>query len=708
MKPFLFVAAAVFLPFLTTPAFAQLRGEDAIVRPARLEQSPEIDGRLDEPVWGEIEPLTDFWQYEPENGEPGTEKTEVRIGYDSHFLYFGIRAFDNEPEQVIARTFERDANVDNDDSFTIAIDARNDNRTAIFFGTNLLGTKLDVQYNDAGAYNKSWDAIWYAKGHIDESGYTLEVAIPFFALRFMPADVVEMGLHIGRIIRRKSETVAWPYINRDYELDQVSEYGRMVGLENIERGVDLEIKPYGIAGYNETRAESGGEADAGLDVKWGVSSNLTSDLTVNPDFAQVESDALQINLTRFNLFYPEKRDFFLESADLFQFGLPARAEVFFSRRIGLRGGIEVPIYGGARAYGMVGQTNIGLMTMQTRPRGSFDSENFSVARIKQNVLGRSYFGGIVTSRKGETTFEDTTLGGDFMLLFENNLKINGSLAKSNRPGVSSGNWMGNLSARQDRDLYDWVISYDDIGPNFEPGIGFIARPNQRNLTTNIHYNPRPGWRGVRQLTFGFRYDRIENYSGFLETQSFRPGFMAVFQTEDWLMTLYRDGFEGVPHAFQIAPGVVIPAGEYKNRQLTAVFQSNYARRLGVEVTYVGGSFYGGDIHSADVEVVFKPAPQLHLTTRVELDDVAVPSGSFQSWITMLQAAYFFSPSLSTRVAAQYSSLYEDSIFNFRLRWIYTPGSEMWLVYDEGRRFGTLFPSLEDRALILKVVHNFHF
>jgi hypothetical protein len=673
-----------------------------------MEESPKIDGRLDERLWQEIEPITDFWQYEPENGQPGTERTEVRICYNNHFLYFGVRAFDSEPEKVIARTFERDANVDNDDSFTIAIDARNDNRTAVLFDTNVLGTKLDVQYTEAGAYNENWDAIWYAKGRVDELGYTLEVAIPFFALRFMPTAEVEMGLNMGRIIRRKSETVVWPYTSRDYELSHVSQYGRMVGLTNIERGVDLEIKPYGIAGYQETRTEDGAEADAGLDVKWGVTSNLTSDLTINPDFAQIESDDLRVNLTRFNLFYPEKRDFFLESADLFQFGLPARAEVFFSRRIGLRGGLEVPIYGGARAYGMVGQTNIGLMTMQTRPSGGFDSENFSVARIKHNVLGRSYFGGIVTSRKGEATFEDTTLGGDFMLLFENNLKINGSLAKSNRPDVTTGNWMGNLSVRQDRDLYDWVVSYDDIGPNFDPGIGFIARPNQRNLTTNIHYNPRPGWPGVRQLTFGFRYDRIENHSGILETQSFRPGFMAVFQTEDWLMTLYRDAFEGVPHAFQIAPGVVIPAGEYKNRQLTALFQSNYARRLGLGVTYVGGSFYDGDIQSADVEVVMKPFPPFHVTTRVQLDDVDVPGGSFQSWITMLQAAYFFSPSLSTRIATQYSSLYEDFIFNFRLRWIYTPGSEMWLVYDEGRRFGTLLPSLEDRALIFKIVHNFHF
>ena len=702
------IALEICLWFMVLPAAAQVQAEKAVVRPVRIEEPPQIDGLLDEPLWQEIEPITDFRQYEPDNGEPATERTEVRIGYDSRFLYFGVRAYDREPDKIIARIFERDANVDDDDSFTVAIDSLNDNRTAVAFDTNVLGTKLDVQYSEGGAYNLSWDAIWYAKGNVDELGFTLEIAIPFFSLRFKPADEVEMGLYLDRIIRRKNEDVNWPYLTRDYNFLSVSQYARMVGLTGIERGVDVEVKPYGIAGYSETSVESAREVDAGLDVKWGLTSNLTSDLTLNPDFAQVESDALQVNLTRFNLFYPEKRDFFIESADLFEFGLPEQAEVFFSRRIGLRHGSEVPILGGARAYGMVGNTNIGLMTMQTRESSGFEGENFSVARVKHNILGRSYFGGILTSRKGEAKFEDTTAGGDFMLLFGTNFKINGSLARSNRQGIDEGNWMGNLSVRQDMDLYDWVVSYDDIGRNFAPGMGFILRPDQRNLRANIHYNPRPGWKGVRQLTFGHLYRRVENHDGVLETQIFRPRFWVEFQTQDWLMTQYNDTFDRVPYPFQVAPGVFIQAGDYKNRQFLAFFRSHRSRRIALRTIYEGGSFYGGNIQSASFELIFKPVPQLHLSTEHTFDRVDVSGGSFDSLISTLLVSYNFSPALTTRFATQYSSLLEDFVLNFRLRWIYAPRSEVWLVYDETRRFPTLGSLLRDRALILKVVHNFNF
>ncbi len=700
--------SAICLLVLAVSSLAQVRGENAVARPVRVDEPPKIDGILDESLWEDIEPITDFRQYEPVNGEPATERTEVRICYDDRFLYFGIRAFDSEPDKIIARTFERDSNVDNDDSFTIAIDSLNDNRTAVAFDTNVLGTKLDVQYNEGGAFNLNWDSIWYAKGNIDELGYTLEVAIPFFALRFKPTSEVEMGLNLERIIRRKNEKVNWPYLPLDYEFTYVSQYGRMVGLEGIARGVNLEIKPYGLAGYSERELVSDYDLDAGLDVKWGVTSNLTSDLTLNPDFAQVESDDLQINLTRFSLFYPEKRDFFIESSDLFQFGIPQSAEVFFSRRIGIRDGREVPIYGGARAYGMVGRTNIGLMTMQTRSSDGIESENFSVARVKHNILNRSYVGGIVTSRKGETELEDTTLGADAMFLFWKNIKINGSLARSDRPGIDDGNWMGNLSVRQNIDILDWVVSYDDIGERFHPGIGFIARPDQRSFYSNIHYNPRPGWKGVRQLTFGHLYRHIENHGGVLETQTFRPGFMATFQTEDWFMSLYEDTYEFVPQAFSIAPDVVIPVGEYKNRQLSLHFYTNTARRISLGSVYKTGSFYDGTRRSVSLELVFKPMPQLHLRTEQVFDRVDVPSGAFDSLISRLDVSYFFSPSLTTRIAAQYSSLLEDFILNMRLRWIYTPGSEIWLVYDEGRRFDTIFPSLRARAFIFKVVHNFHF
>jgi len=702
--------ATLFICFLliAAPSAAQVQGEEAVVRPVRVEEAPRIDGLLDEPLWQEIKPLTDFRQYEPDNGEPASELTEVRICYDSRFLYFGVRAYDSEPGRIAARVFERDANVDEDDSFTVAIDSLNDNRTAVAFDTNVLGTKLDVQYSESGMYNHYWDAIWYARGNVDELGFTLEIAIPFFSLRFKPTEEVEMGLVLERIIRHKNETVYWPYLSRDYHFGSVSQYARMVGLRGIERGVDLEVKPYGIAGYSETAVESDYQADAGLDVKWGVTSNLTADLTLNPDFAQVESDALQVNLTRFSLFYPEKRDFFIESADLFQFGLSESADVFFSRRIGLRSGGEVPILGGARAYGLVGNTHLGLMTMQTRESGGFGGENFGVARVRHNIMGRSYVGGIFTSRRGVAEFEDTTVGGDFMFLFGTNFKIQGSLARSGRPGVETGNWFGTASVSHTTDLYDWIVRYDDIGANFDPGIGFVSRPDQRALTANVHYNPRPGWPGVRQLTFGNLYRRIENHDGVVETQTIRPGFIALFQTEDWLMVLYNDTRERAPYSFQIAPGVVIPAAEYHNRRLSIYFNSNPARRIALSASYDGGSFYGGDIRSAGLELVFKPLPRLHLGTECSLDSVDIPGGSFDSVISTLLLSYYFSPTLTTRVAAQYSSLLDDFVFNFRLRWIYAPGSEAWLVYDEGRRFGLQAPSLRDRALIVKVVYNFNF
>lgn len=702
---FLTFICILFIPVLVA---AQVSSEEAVVRPLRVDAPPKLDGLLNDPVWAKIEPITEFSQFEPRNGEPATERTEVRICYDSKFLYFGIRAYDREPDKIIARIFERDANVDQDDTFTIAIDSLNDNRTAVAFDTNVLGTKLDVQYSEGGSYNPSWDAIWYVKSNVDEQGFTLEIAIPFFVLRFKPAEEVEMGLLLERIIRRKSELAYWPHLSRDYDFVSVSQYGRMVGLRGIERGKNLEVKPYGIAGYSKTPAEDGYKADAGLDIKWGITSNLTADLTLNPDFAHVESDALQVNLTRFSLFYPEKRDFFIESSGLFEFGIPHSAEVFFSRRIGLRGGREVPIIGGARTYGMVGNTNLGLMTMQTRDSGGFGGENFSVARVKHNILGRSYIGGIFTGRLGVDEFEDTTLGGDFMLLFGRNFKINGSLARSGHTGVDEGDWFGTVGVSHNTDLYDWIIRYDNIGPNFDPGIGFIQRPDQRTFLVNAHYKPRPGWKGVRQLTFGTYYRRTENYQGALETRTIRPGFLCTFQTEDWMMAMYRDSFEMAPYTFPIAPGVFIPSGEYNNRQLWLFFTSNHARRIAARMNYKGGGFYGGTRHSAFLSLMFKPMPRLHLSLSNTLDSIDVPAGSFDSLITMLEVSYHISPTLTTRVATQYSSLLDDFIFNFRLRWIYSPDSEIWFVYDEGRRFGLEGPSLRDRALIIKAVYNLNF
>ena len=710
MKPTAIAFALILLLFASL-ASAQSPVARGVVRPVRVDEAPRIDGLLDEPLWAEIEPITEFTQYEPDNGAAPTERTEVRIGYDDKFLYVGVRAYDSDPDKLIARSFERDRQIDQDDSIFITIDSLNNNRSAVGFGTNVLGTKSDMELSEGRTINMAWDTIWYTEGNVDELGYTLEFAIPFFSLRFQPADVIEMGVNLERYIRRKNELAIWPAMSRDYSYFSVSQYASMQDLEGIERGVNLEIKPYGIGGYSEVPEEQAWEADAGLDVKWGITPNLTADVTVNPDFAQVESDNLRINLTRFNLFFPEKRDFFLESADLFKFGLPRDVEVFFSRRIGIIGTQEVPIYGGVRTYGLVGNTNLGLMTMQTRPAAGFESENFSVLRAKQNVLGRSYVGGIFTSRQGDSTFEDMTLGGDFQFRFGVNTLIQGSVARNHRLGGESGDssdWFVNASAQENRDAYDWVIRYTDVGEGFEPGIGFVRRHDQRALMTNVHYKPRPDWKGVRQLLVGFNYQRVEDHDRILETQIFRPGFSAVFQSEDILTLLFFDNFERVEFPFSIGPGVAIPAGDYRHNQFSAAFSSNPSRRWSVALNHMQGGFYDGDILSSRLTLRFSPVPQVQLTSMAQYDDVDVPTGEVESVIARLYVSYYFSPELTTRAAVQYSSLYEDFVANFRVRWIYTPGSEAWFVYDEGRRFGLLEPSLRDRAVILKVVHNFHF
>jgi len=694
----------------TLPAAAQTAEGGAVVRPVRVSEPPRIDGRLDEQWWADIEPVTDLRQYEPDNGASSTERTEVYIAYDDEFLYFGVRAFDREPDRIVARQFERDSNLDADDSISIGIDSLNDNRTAFAFQTNVLGTQRDLEMTEALAFNMAWDTIWYSAGNIDELGYTIEIAIPFFALRFPPADEIEMGVIVERIIRRKNEKANWPDLSRDYGFASVSQYATMAGFEGIKRGVALELKPYGLGGYSEVPEVREWDADAGLDVKWGITSDLTADLTANPDFAQVESDALQINLTRFSLFFPERRDFFLERADLFAFGLPRDAEVFFSRRIGIRGHEEIPIIAGARTYGLVGSTNVGVMTMQTSSVDEIPSENFTVARVKQNVFGRSYVGGIVTARNGDVTREDTTMGGDFQFLFGVNSRVQGSVAHSKRPGVDTDNWFANISASQRYDLYDWLVQYTDIGEQFRPGIGFIRRPNQRRLRTNAHFKPRPGWRGVRQLTMGLFFERIQNHDGTLETQLFRPGFLVNFQTEDVITALYFDTFEHVPVGFGLAPGVIVPAGDYKNRIVDVSYKSSPSRWWGVGAAVGGGSFYDGELKTAGLVLIVQPIPRVRVTSDNQYDDVEVPSGAFDSLISRLFVSYYFSPQLTTRLGLQYSSLFDESVLNFRVRWIYRPGSEAWVVYDEGRRFGFAGrgPSLLDRAFIVKVVHNFHF
>jgi len=674
----------------------------------RVDSPPRIDGILDDAVWRAVEPITDFRQYEPDVGEPETERTEVRICYDSHYLYFGIRAFYNEPERILANMYERDGELWNDDSIAIFIDSRHDRRTALQFMSNPIGTQRDAEMSQGRVINISWDTIWYSRGNIDAEGYTLEIAIPFFALRFKPSEEVDMGLLLHRIIRHKNEYSFWPMLERDYSVYNMGQYGTIEGLRGIERGVNVEIKPYAIAGHTRTPEESRYDADAGLDVKWGITPNLTTDFTFNTDFAHVESDALQFNLTRFSLFYPEKRDFFLESQDLFQFGLASSAEVFFSRRIGIRAFEEVPVLGGARLYGLAGNTNVGLLTLQTRESGGASGENFTVARVKQNILGRSYVGGIFTSRSGYDPDSDRTMGFDFRLLHGANAGISGAVARSGRPGVDDGNWFGTLSYFNTTDRFEASVRYLDIGPRFDPGIGFIQRPDQRAIYLNGAYKPRPDLLGIRQLSVSGDYERIYNYGGDVEYIRARGVLNIKFHSGEEFDCPFLREEELIPYDFEIGPGVIVPAGRYSWFQTWPYLRISDSRRISGMIAFTFGSIYGGNLTAFGGILTVRFSPKFQATGSVRIFDLDLPGGSVVSNISTIDINYYFSPTLTTRLSTQYSTLYEEFVLNFRLRWIYAPGSEAWLVYDEGRRFGLPGSSLRDRTLVFKMVHNFNF
>ena len=674
----------------------------------KVDNPPRIVGLLDDAVWQKIEPITDFRQWEPNVGEPVSERTEVRICYDSHFLYVGVRGYDREPSKISARNFARDSMaIDDDDSFTIGIDSLNDNRTAYAFDTNVNGAQLDVQMIEGGEMNIDWDGIWYSKGNIDADGFTLEFAIPFFTLRFKSGEEAEMGIILERIIQRRAEKSYWPALTRDHNFGNISHWGRLVGLKGIERGVDLEVIPYGIAGYSKSYNESESTFDAGADLKWGLTSNLTADFTLNTDFAQVESDELQVNLTRFNLFYPEKRDFFLERADIFAFG-SHDAQVFFSRRIGINQGRAVPILGGARLYGLVGDTNVGLLTMQTREAEGLPDENFTVARIKHNILGRSYVGGIITSRMGFDEQRDDTYGLDFEHRFGVNHSVWGMFAKSNREGVKEDNMFFNFGAAYETDLFQGRFVYTDVGPNFNPGIGFVRRHNQRDIFLMGEYRPRPGWKGVRQLLFENIYFRTYNYDGEVETQHFDTSFVCRFHSAEIAGMGVEYSEELVPFSFSISPTVMIPQGQYSFTSVRAGVFSSRNRPFYGSVELESGGFYGGDKTSVWLSAHATFFPQLQMDVNTEIDRVSLPSGRLTSALSRLYLSYYLSSTLITRMAVQYSSLFEEFVFNFRLRWIYAPGSEAWLVYDESRDFDLVGSSFKDRAVIFKIVKNFNF
>ena len=691
------------------------------VEALRVDRAPTIDGRLDEDVWQDAPLIEQFTQQEPQEGEAATERTEVRLLYDSSNLYIGVRAFDSDPDGIIATEMRRDsAQLLNEDNFQIIIDTFNDSRSGYMFVTNPLGAKLEQQVFEEGEgsgfgpnsnIHIDWDGVWNVRSRRTEDGWTAEIAIPMRTLRFIPGESQSWGINFMRLIRRKNEAVFWAPIPKAYTLTRVSLAGSLDGLESLSHGVDLRIKPFIVAGAEGERVdgamEGSGLGDVGLDMTYGVTSGLNLDVTVNTDFAQVEVDEQQVNLTRFSLFFPEKRDFFLENAGLFTVGAQTprvkTADLFFSRRIGLSdAGQPVPIIAGGRLTGKSGRNNIAVMNIQTGDAFDESGENFLVSRYSRDVLGKSKIGGMfINKESADGSSFNRTMAVDTVLSF-GNLSINSFMAKTSSPDITTGDMayygrVGWLSPN----LNAWA-EYSDIQDNFNAEVGFVPRRGIRSTQFLIIPTPRPKRFNIRTLLpmYGLTYTTDQNNR--LVTR--RDHYMVGFQMEDgsFINLVYNDRLEVLDLPFPIAPGVIIPPGSYDFGEPQFTFNSNLSKRFYYTLRYAPQTFFDGTRTDYNVTLGLRPNSRFAVEARYVRNDVDLPYGAFEVNLGILRLDYTLSPRTTIRSLIQYNSATNQVNTSVRFNLRYTPGSDLYIAYDELRdTFGrSIF--IRNRQLVVKL------
>jgi hypothetical protein len=697
----------------------------------RVSQTPRLDGLLDEAVWQQAAVIEDFVQQEPREGAPATERTEVRVMYDARSLLIAVHAYDAQPSALVATEMRRDSDrLLDEDSFSLILDTFNDSRNGYMFVTTPLGAKLEQQISEEGEgntragllnanVNRNWDGIWEVATRVTDDGWTAEIAIPLTTLRFSDASEQQWGVNFMRNIRRKNEQVFWAPIPKSYTLTRVSMAGALVGLQSLSHGLDLKLKPYVVSGVRETTAAADRRTtdflrDIGADVKYGVTGGLNLDLTYNTDFAQVEVDEQQVNLTRFGLFFPEKRDFFLENAGQFKMGTggtftstTVETDLFFSRRIGLSdSGQPIPILGGARLAGKQGRHNIGILDIQTDGAFGRPGDNFLIARYGSDVLKRSRVGAIFINKEtlGGDAHYNRTVGADANLVLGKNLQVNSYVAKTQTPGLQ-GNDMAFFGRVAYRDpAWNVWVNYLDVQDNFNDEVGFVQRRGVKTTKAYFSPTPRPGRAGIRMLEpmFVLTYITDQRNRMVTRTQHFMNGF--YMQDGSFLNVIYQKNLDVLDVPFQIQKDVRIPIGPYKFDELQLTYNTNPARRFYERFTYNPMEFYGGTKQTISGAVGVRGSSHLSSELQFSRNDVTLPWGDFLANLAILRVDYAVSPRATVRSLTQYNSLTREVTNSVRFNFIYRPGSDLYVVYNDLQQTGVpqgLFtPS--DRQLVVKL------
>lgn len=691
------------------------------IRATRLTEPLRLDGRLDEQVYSTVRPVTDFVQMEPRAGAPATEQTDMWIFVDEQRVYVTFRCWESHPERMVVNEMRRDnSRLWLGDNVAFMFDTFHDRRNGVEFGIAPSGGRYDGQFTNERWYNGDWNPVWEVAVSSFEGGWVAEAAIPFRSLRYPHGREQVWGFQARRINAWKNElsflTALPPELGMGRGIFAASLAPTLVGIQApLHRAVHLDLKPYARTAMATDRdaspaIENVRTGDIGLDAKYGMTDNLAADLTVRPDFAQVEADEAQINLTRFNLFFPEKREFFLENAGVFTFGNQVGGDMptmFYSRRIGLNQGHAVTIDGGGRVTGKVGGLTIGALDIQSA--GDYDgrpSTNYAAVRLKRDVLQRSTIGLIATSRStGDLdNSRPTTYGVDGTFALSPMLTLNTYWAKTTVAGLAQSDdisYRGQLDYIGDR--YGLQIERLVVGSHFDPALGFVPRPDMRKTAGALRFSPRPrGRTRVRKWYLNALGTYITDSAGLVETRDLMGEFAADLQNGDHFTTQHEHDTEFIPRPFTIARGMTFLVGSYQMDTSRLGYTFGPRRRFSGSVLIEHGAFYGGQrsafsLSSGRVNVGLR----LSAEPSYSVTNVRLPTGEFTASLLGSRATFTLTPELFVSTLVQYSSSTHTVSTNARLRWEYRPGSELFLVYNDGRN--TLAtPMVRSRALVLKV------
>ena len=702
----LLIFGLISLPFFIGAQNGAL-SERPVTQANPLQKEPTIDGDvLNDPVWATIKPFGDLKQLQPYSGQPASEKTDIRIGYTSTTFYLSVVCYDAKPKELVVSDSRRDAPLDKTDAFMFILDTYHDSQNGFVFGTNPAAVEYDAQVDNegqgnfsnarqqggvVGGFNLNWDASWTVKTLTGDFGWSAEFAIPLRTLRFATGKDVVWGINFQRNIRKSNEIAYWAPMPIQFDLKRLSLAGTLRGL-NLQTPGNLKLIPYVLGqaskDYTTTPPTTKVTPEIGGDVKFSVTPSITLDLTYNTDFAQVEVDEQQVNLDRFNLFFPEKRPFFLENAGLFSVGSAGEVDLFFSRRIGIgTNGTLVPIIGGARLSGKAKNTNLGILSMFTDnvEKAKIQKNNFTVARVNQQFGTRSSLGGLFVNRKGMGDIKDdynSTFALDGKIGLGKKAQLSGYVAKTNTPGISKNDHSFRFQSQYEWNGWNMNAAYTEVGEGFNPEVGFLQRTAFRKPEVLILKRIRPKGKSVLlELRPHVSWRSYWDFKGQLVTSFLHIDNHWEFKNGIETHTGINFTTEGVYKPFEISKGVTVPVGMYDHSEAQIVFFTNQSKPVFISTRHVIGGFFGGKRFNNSVTVGVRFGDKFNSQFILDRNDINLPYGDFKTNIIRTRLSYSFTPRIYVQSLVQYNSVVDAWSTNLRFGWLQQANTGLFVVFN---------------------------